>query len=65
MLIVQRKIKYYPPKEFKKKQKTNNKNKPTNKHNRTKKKGLKKEKKTNREIPSTNLWGLLRMVLDS
>jgi hypothetical protein len=57
MLIVQQKVKYHPPKELntskqKNKCRTNNKNKPPNKQTRKKK------------IPSTNLWGLLLMVLD-
>jgi hypothetical protein len=65
MLNVQRKIKYHPPKELNK-QKTNPEqtiktNQQTNKQNRTKK----NKKKRKKQIPSTNLWGLLGMVLDS
>jgi hypothetical protein len=58
MLIVQRKIKYHPPKELNK-QKTNAEQtiKTTNKQ--TNKTG---QKKTNKNILSTNLFSLLGIV---
>jgi hypothetical protein len=65
MLIVQQKVKYHPPIELNtSKKKTNAEqtiktNQQTNKQNRAKK------KKGKQKIPSTNLWGLLVMVLDS
>ena len=65
MVNIQRKIKYHPPKELNK-QKTNAEQtiktiQQTNKQNQTKK----NKKKRKEKIPSTNLWGLLGMVLDS